>query len=789
MTDPLPPNPYDFSSPANADLFAGRMPELVAVDQFVSAVATGRAAHLLIHGRRGIGKTSLLGQVRERVSKRGVIQAMILLDDASAEGTLFFRTAITALATGIIDSGGLGGPGGEFEQALERALLGYEVEPGIGPLRVVQFAARNSASATLPDRLVAQDLAELSDAARDIDSPSLLLIVDEADKLSSTKVTVQRLRNLVITPGLISTILSGTDDLLVALDSALTPIGRHFGRIHLDVLADSAETRECLAKPLRGAGLNDLALIPRELSSEIHRVTRGRPFEVILVGHAMYRRLADRQDTLRLSDEVLEDVAAQLRPSPDEEAALGIIRRLEGEQLRLAAKYCVDPRLTLMELALVDISFDTEPTPQAIATQSARIEDDWAGLEQLGLAQIDKGTLRPRFGELGQLYIKYRAIRNGAGEPLEGSYADRLAQKVEDRIAATVGPSLLAVYRRSGFALESGTDLVAARAIAGLAQAKFDDAALLPMPLGIGLLPDGVSQVEIALVPFEINEDGFAVMAAFATAPDDDASVAGSLADMSSALGPFGVSLGPVTRARLSRESWAAWQVAITLSIASSMLARIWFSGSRETALNLGRDLLDGISENLMEQTHLPESGLILLNNLGFIRLAAGQLVDAIDTLERSAVRGGLDASRDTLTRCTLLLNMAAAAAGVGRYPEATTWAEQALELAGDDGHLDRPGALVPFGANPDWARAPSPVINPEVTHIARATLCAIRAASGDREAADDARDLAREINSPWAFRHFADVADRCKRPDLGEEARRLALLAPVEEPDDAESD
>lgn len=64
-----PSNPYDFSAPAASEAFAGRSGELDALDRFVRAIGQGRVQHLLIHGPRAIGKTSLVRRLEERLDR------------------------------------------------------------------------------------------------------------------------------------------------------------------------------------------------------------------------------------------------------------------------------------------------------------------------------------------------------------------------------------------------------------------------------------------------------------------------------------------------------------------------------------------------------------------------------------------------------------------------------------------------------------------------------------------------------------------------------------------------
>lgn len=71
----------------------------------------------------------------------------------------------------------------------------------------------------------------------------------------------------------------------------------------------------------------------------------------------------------------------------------------------------------------------------------------------------------------------------------------------------------------------------------------------------------------------------------------------------------------------------------------------------------------------------------VMLNKLGFLRLATGDRDGAYELFSRGAIRGGLRSDRDLTQRAILLANLAVVAAALGRQDEAISWANDALAM------------------------------------------------------------------------------------------------------------
>lgn len=800
-----PPNPYDYSAPAKGEHFAGRTAEKAALKRFLAAITDTATAHLLLHGRRGIGKTSLLGELERQATARGLVVARMSVDASSRTDREFFAEGLRTIANAILREGGLGGPEGDYAVALEQATLGREAKRGVGPLRVIEFdAATRGNPARLPDTLILADLADLVDAAHEIDRVGIILVVDEADQLASEDPTVQRVRNLLILPGVISTVLAGTGALVAAVDAASAPIGRHFRRLELPPLADKAETRELLTKPLIDAGLNPTELLPHSLVAEIHSLTNGRPFEVALLGHVMFEDLSSRDgDHLHLDESVLDNVIAQVRPSPEDEAAILVIRSLDPEVLRLAARYCVDPTPTLRDHALLRIAFDG---PDLHRVDAARddVLHEWKRLTDLRLADTDGLLLAPAFGELSQTYLKYRARRMGAlDNGVEGRFSDRLAGRIQEDIVAAVTPlGAVAYLARSHVVMDGGREPDVSRIVSMLQSGQLGDVATEESPLSDLPTQFQVAPNEgpggywgIALMPFEVGEDAFSHVLVFESHPDapDVNRIMKSIASIFQAAEPYGIRTGVFEHVIIDDVAWVLLGSARTAYIVSRLATYLWYRGRRDAAFEMMRMAFDTFEREGALTGDLLESQLRFTNNLAFMEMAAGHMIEAVDRFSRLATQGGLFPTRSLDDRTALLCNLAASCAGAGRHVEAVEWADRCLELRAEaDAKAEdvTAGVLAVYLPDPGWPHQPRLVENPDPFQIATATKAGALAAMDNPSAIDVAREVADAVGARWPSDILEAIGRRLKRPDIIAEADVYRHRASEESADSAsESD
>jgi len=775
-----PPNPYDYSAPASGQHFAGRGAEKSVLGRYLDGITDATTAHLLMYGRRGIGKTTLLGELERQAQDRGLIVTRVSVDESSCGDRAFFAEVMRGIANSILREGGLGGADGDFAVALEQATLGRAVERGIGPLRVVEFdGATRGHLARVPDALILADIADLVDAAHELDRHGLLLVVDETDQLAPEQATIQRIRNLLILPKTISVVLAGTDAVVSLLDSDASPMGRHFRRLEVPPLADRSETRDLLAKPLRTVGLNPGEVLPYAVVAEVHTLTNGRPFEVALLGHAMYEDAVARDgDELQLNEAVLDAVIGHVRPSPEDEAAIQKIRSLDPEDLRLAARYCVDPKPTLSEHALLRMAFD----PLELATVDsvrAEVRSEWVKLTELGLATVDENALiTPSFGELSQTYLKYRARRMDVlDEGVEGRFSDRMAGRIQARLTKGLAPLGAAAYfARSHVVIEGGRESEAWKFVSDLRDGRLDDVAASGSSLADATMQyqletsgDPAGHWALILMPFEVGEDGFSHLLLIESHPDPPPMdrVLSEIGKLFESAIPYGVNLGELDQAVVDDESWRRLGAGRLAHVFADMGEHIWYDGRRSSALSLMQQAYEQIGKVSQFEGPLLEPEVRFANNLGFMEMAEGHLVEAVDSLHRLATRGGLAPERRLLDRTTLLCNLAASCAGTGRYVEAIAWADQCLELRTADGPELTSGVLPVYLPDPEWPHKPRMVMSPDPFQIAAATKASALAAMDDPHSIDFAIEVAEAVGSSWPADVLEAIGLKLRRPDV----------------------
>jgi hypothetical protein len=114
-------------------------------------------------------------------------------------------------------------------------------------------------------------------------------------------------------------VLTGTPELFPVIDEVFSPIVRQFKKLTVAPFTKHEETKDCIRKPLDRLGVSPESLFAfrsTEQIEEIHSVTGGRPYEIQLVCHILFRRVqVGSSQMMRLDYGVLEDVRKELEAS------------------------------------------------------------------------------------------------------------------------------------------------------------------------------------------------------------------------------------------------------------------------------------------------------------------------------------------------------------------------------------------------------------------------------------------------------------------------------------------
>jgi len=126
----------------------------------------------------------------------------------------------------------------------------------------------------------------------------ILITIDEAAVLAKSDLLLQKLRNILLTANGYMVILAGTPDLLKAFDLVFSPLNRMFKPIVLGPFKTAVETELLIKRPLEKIGLNADELFEWTLAQEvdeIHELTGGRPYEIQLLCHVLFRRVHEKR--------------------------------------------------------------------------------------------------------------------------------------------------------------------------------------------------------------------------------------------------------------------------------------------------------------------------------------------------------------------------------------------------------------------------------------------------------------------------------------------------------------
>src|SRR5206468_3125065 len=137
-------------------------------------------------------------------------------------------------------------------------------------------------------------------------------------------------------------VFAGTPRLFPVLDEVFSPIVRQFKKISVGAYADIRGTMRCVEAPLEAIGMELRTVIGEggrtwHLVNQVHEVSGGRPYEIQLLCHFMFKRMqmSPVSSRLELTYDTLEDVRRELETAHDVDVrpVLAAIRRLDNNEL------------------------------------------------------------------------------------------------------------------------------------------------------------------------------------------------------------------------------------------------------------------------------------------------------------------------------------------------------------------------------------------------------------------------------------------------------------------------
>ncbi|MDF5739194.1 MULTISPECIES: hypothetical protein [unclassified Nostoc] len=338
-------NPYDFSNPVlDIDVFAGREKELQEIRYYLEQAKTApQPINLALLGQRASGKTSLLNITEIEGNLRNFCTVRIDLDEGDAETQFaFFYKLFDGLLLAACEFGAFGGIHGKTYDTYLNVINAYKIPenssfcPFIFPTQYAKAMSSDNINMSLSDNSYKRDLRAIQ---KELNKPVLLLF-DECNVLSQSRVHLEKIRNIFMNlPGYML-VFTGTPDLFPVIDQIFSPIIRQFKKINIVEFETKEETKDCVRKPLEKLGI-----LPEEIFdvetyrdvSEIHDLSGGRPYEIQLICHFLFRRIQKKQSTkMKLNLSVLEEVRRELENFQDisTRPILSKIRNLNKKQLQ-----------------------------------------------------------------------------------------------------------------------------------------------------------------------------------------------------------------------------------------------------------------------------------------------------------------------------------------------------------------------------------------------------------------------------------------------------------------------
>jgi tetratricopeptide (TPR) repeat protein len=355
-----------------------------------------------------------LNRIDDEAKRRGFRTARIDLNEGDVDPFSLFYKIYDAILYAAVEGGafaGLNGPVYRDYRAIADAFEPIQ-QPAGNLLFPKHWAAASKAGRSLSEPILKADLSTIT---REVGRTCVLLF-DECDVLSKSRIELELLRNIFMnTPGYML-VFAGTPNLFPVMEDVFSPIVRQFKKISVEKFSDVADTESCITRPLASLKLTPEEVLQPSTDSlvfEVHQLSAGRPYEIQLLCHCMFKRVetGDARD-MAITLDVLDDVRQELekQESGSDRSSITSLRQLETTDFELLQSL-TEFRGTVSQLSASSELF----RPSQPAFDEDTLETAFQKFAALGLVQRDDaGVVRFTGDQFDEIYARYFAAANSA---------------------------------------------------------------------------------------------------------------------------------------------------------------------------------------------------------------------------------------------------------------------------------------------------------------------------------------------------------------------------------------
>jgi hypothetical protein len=420
-------NPYDFANPVSErNLFSGRERELNDIKYYLDQAKNApRPINIALLGSRAAGKTSLLNMIALEAKDRGMCVARVNLNEGDTQSEIsFFFKLFDGVFSAVCDFKILDAAenssycfGGKHSKTYETYLdmiSAYEIPedktwcPFIFPIQYAKAMSSGRGNGKISDQNFINDLINIH---KEIAHP-IIILFDECNVLANHRILLEMVRNTFMNTSGYMLVFTGTQDLFPVMDEVFSPIVRQFKKVEVVSFEHTNETKQCISKPLESIGVTELGDVFETTTlnelSQIHDLTGGRPYEIQLLCHFMFKRVqVGRTKKMELDLDVLDDVLNELRRGHDisSRPIISKIRELNKRQLAaLSLLTSSGGHANFDQIWFIEYVLNGE-----VAWSKRDILELLSLFSKDGILAIEDGIIRFAGDDFDRIYIKYFA--------------------------------------------------------------------------------------------------------------------------------------------------------------------------------------------------------------------------------------------------------------------------------------------------------------------------------------------------------------------------------------------